>query len=163
MGTSRQLPWIPKGLGDLMESNKKWDQRFLGMAEHIAQWSRDPSTKVGAVVVRPNRTIVSLGFNGFPRGVDDAEERYNDRELKYKLVVHAEANALAAANEDLAGCTIYTFPFPPCSSCAGMIIQSGIQTVIAPEPTPEQIERWGESLRLSCEMFAEAGLTYVTY
>ena len=144
-------------------SRPSWDEFFLGLAKYISTRSRDPSTKVGAVIVRPNKTIVSLGFNGFPRGVDDDEERYNDRELKYKLVVHAEANALVAANEDLEGCTIYTWPFPPCSSCAGLIIQSGIHAVIAPEPTPEQVDRWGDSLRLAVDMFREADVFYKTY
>lgn len=141
----------------------KWDFRFLHLAQHISCWSRDPSTKVGAVIVRPNKTIVSLGFNGFPRGVDDHPARYDNRDLKYKLVVHGEANAIAAANEDLTDCIIYTFPFPPCSSCAGLIIQSGISRVVAPRPTLEQIERWGDSLRLAADMFDEAGLIYKTY
>ena len=70
-----------------------WDRRFLGLAAHIATWSKDPSTKVGAVIVRPNKTIVSVGFNGLPRGVDDLDSRYNERALKYAMTVHAEANA----------------------------------------------------------------------
>lgn len=158
------LDWFNgKSLAEIAGDYEKWDRRFLGMAAHIAGWSRDPSTQVGAVIVHPDKTIASLGFNGFPRGVNDDESRYNDRELKYKLVVHAEANAIVAANTSLRDCKIYTWPFPPCSSCTGLIIQSGITAVVAPEPTAAQIERWGNSFDLSRSMLSEAGVEFITY
>lgn len=138
-----------------MMFNPKWTGRFLDLAEFIAGWSRDPSTKVGAVIVRPDKTIASVGYNGFPRGVDDTHQRYADRETKYGLVVHAEANAIVAASESLEGCTIFTWPFPPCSDCAGLIVQSGIDLVVAPEPNDEQVVRWGKSFELADTIFRE--------
>ncbi len=140
---------------------EKWDSRFLGLAAHISSWSRDPSTRVGAVIVRPNKTIASLGYNGFPRGVDDDPARYKDRTTKYKLVVHGEANAIVAAEESLHGFTIYTWPFPPCVDCAGLIIQAGITRVVAPRPTAEEFERWGDSMTTAGMMFNEAGVENV--
>ena len=75
----------------------KWDHRFIELADHIAQWSKDPSTKVGCVIVGEDREIRSTGFNGFPRGIDDDEERLNNRDLKYPLICHAEENAIMHA------------------------------------------------------------------
>jgi dCMP deaminase len=107
----------------------KWDERFLALAEHVAQWSKDPSKKVGAVVVRPDRTMASIGFNGLPRGVSDSAERYEDRALKYPMIVHAELNAVLTAAEPLTGYTIYAALFP-CNECAKAIIQAGIARVV---------------------------------
>lgn len=132
-----------------------WDERFLGLALHIAQWSKDPSTKCGCVIVRPDKTIASFGYNGFPRNVRDTEERYADRSIKYAMVVHAEANAIINAGEPLNGYTVYT-TFHPCSSCAGMLIQSAIGSIVCPTPTSDQIERWGESFEYARSMLDEA-------
>lgn len=136
----------------------KWDRRFLKLAHHIAKWSKDPSTKVGAIVVGPNKEIRSQGFNGFPRGVLDSEARYSDRAIKYKIVVHAEMNAClhaARIGASLEGCTIYITMFP-CVSCAGAIIQSGISEVVVPDvPVPE---RWSEEAKLSQEILDEANI-----
>ena len=135
----------------------EWDGRFLELAKHVAQWSKDPSTKVGAVITN-GRRIVSVGFNGFPCGVKDDHERYLDRELKYKLIVHAERNAIIFAQQYLFDCTIYTWPFMPCSACAGMIVQSEISRVVAPRATPEQEERWGKEFETARLIFVEAGV-----
>jgi dCMP deaminase len=109
----------------------KWDIRFLELACHISKWSKDPSTQVGAVIV-DGRRIVSLGFNGFPQGVEDTEERLNNRELKYKMVIHAEENAILFAREPLLGYTIYVWPFMTCPTCSSKVVQSGIKRVVAP-------------------------------
>lgn len=109
----------------------KWDRRFLDMAAFVATWSKDPSTQVGAVIVRPDRTIASVGYNGFPRGVSDDDARYADRSLKYPMIVHAEMNAILSAKEPLLGYAIYVTPLAPCATCAGAIIQSGIKRVVA--------------------------------
>ena len=77
--------------------SEKWDRRFLDLASHICGWSKDPSTKVGCVVVGEDREIRSTGFNGFPRGIEDSMERLDDRELKYPLICHAEENAIMHA------------------------------------------------------------------
>ena len=143
-------------MGNNTPSVVKWDGRFLSLAEHVAQWSKDPSTKVGAVIVRPDRTIASVGYNGFPRGVNDHPDLYADREQKYRRVVHAEINAAVSAATDIRGFTLYTWPFLPCERCAVQIIQYGISRVVAPRfDNP----RWDFTLTRS--LFAEANITCV--
>lgn len=132
-----------------------WDKRYLDLAEFVASWSKDPSTKVGAVIVRPDKTIASVGFNGLPRGVEDSEARLLNRDLKYPMTVHAEVNAILHAREPLHGYTIYVAPLNPCSDCAGVIIQSGIKRVVA---RAERNPRWLESNALAQTMFEEAGI-----
>lgn len=136
-----------------MDPNQKWDLRFIDLADYISTWSRDPSRKVGAVIVRPDKTVASLGFNGFPRGVEDTEDRYNDRDTKYKFVCHAEANAILTANERLHGYTLYVSPLYPCHECAKMIIQSGITRVVTRPIIPGS---WSESNQFAEIMFNEA-------
>lgn len=141
-----------------MQHGSKWDERFLDLAAHIGSWSKDPSTQVGAVIVRPDRTIASVGYNGFPRGVDD---NYVTRDDKLLRTVHAEMNAILSSPEKLTGCTIYVFPLCPCSNCAAAIIQSGITTVVHPlmVPRPE----WELSFQASADMFVQAGVRMVAY
>lgn len=136
--------------------DKKWDCRFLEMARLVASWSKDPSTQTGAVVVDANRRVVSVGYNGFARGVLDLPERYADRETKYKMVVHCERNAIIFAKRDLSGCTLYTWPFMSCSVCAGMVINAGIVRCVAPVLPEHLRERWAEDIDLSRRMFLEA-------
>ena len=145
---------ISKGLS-------KWDTRFLALAEHIAQWSKDPSSKVGAVIVDPNRRIISTGYNGFPQGVSDNPHRYDNRDLKYRLIVHSEPNAILQAKCDLTGCTIYAWPFPTCERCAGLIIQAGIVRVVSPSCPDDKAERWSHSLITANGMYQEAGVEVV--
>ena len=133
---------------------KKWDERYINLAKHIADWSKDPSTKVGAVIVDDKGRIVSLGFNGFPQKISD-NERLNDRDEKYNVIVHAEANAILFANKDLSGYTIYTYPFQPCSRCAGLIIQSGIKRVVT---IRDENPRWQKDFHTSEQMLIEAGV-----
>lgn len=144
---------------DKAETISTWDRRFLSVASLIATWSKDPSTKVGAVIVDQERRVVSLGYNGFPKGISD-DKRLDKREIKYKMVVHAECNALLFAAKDLAGCTIYTHPFMPCPTCAGMIIQSGITRVVSLE---NKNWRWQEEFETSRKMFKEAGIDLLEY
>lgn len=131
-----------------------WDKRLLGLAEHVSGWSKDPSTKVGAVIADNNK-IVSVGFNGLPQGVADLPERLHDRQLKYKMIVHGEVNAMHFAERSIRGCTLYTWPFMPCPVCAGQVIQRGISRVVAPY---SDNPRWLESFQLTQEMFKEAGV-----
>lgn len=135
-----------------------WDRFFLGMGEYMATASRDPSTKVGAVIIDEDRRVVACAYNGFPRGCDDDPALYADRARKYRRVVHAERNALVFACRSVKGCTLYTTPFGPCAACAALFIQAGIARVVAPEPTPEIRERWGEELAEAAALFAEAGV-----
>ncbi len=136
-----------------------WDRRLLDLARFVAAWSKDPSTRVGAVIADGKR-VVSLGFNGFPAGCDDAADLYADRETKYRRVVHAELNALLFAGRDVRGCTLYTWPFAPCPRCAGAVIQAGIWRVVAPACPPQIAERWAVELEESRRLFAEANVAF---
>jgi len=138
--------------------NNKWNFWFIGLAKYVASASKDPSTKVGAVIADKDRRVVSLGYNGLPRGVEDSHERLNDRNLKYKMIVHAERNALLFARGSVQGCTIYTWPMMPCATCCSMIIQAGIVRVVAPiSDNP----RWQEDMEISKKLFQEAGVEMV--
>jgi dCMP deaminase len=137
----------------------KWDNRFMLLARHVAMWSKDPSTKVGAVIVDAKRRVIALGYNGFPRGVDDSPERYADRPTKYAHVVHAELNAILNALGPVDGCTLYV-TLEPCTTCAKAIIQSGIARVVLPDregmSRSEVEERWGEDQTTAYQMMDEA-------
>jgi dCMP deaminase len=139
----------------------KWDQRFLRLAHHISGWSKDPSSQVGCVIADDDNKVIGLGYNGFPKGVADTDERLNDRETKYKYVVHSEPNAIANANGGVKGCTAYTYPFAPCSECMKVLITHGIKRVVYPKPSEESRQRWGESWTLASTMAAEVGIELV--
>ena len=134
--------------------NEKWDMRFLRLAQETSTYSKDPSTKVGAVVFK-NKRFISAGFNGFPKKIKDLPERLSDRDLKLKIVIHAELNAILFAKRSLKGCSIAVYPFMPCSSCSSIIIQKGIKRVIAPE---NDNERWKVSFDITKWMLEEAGV-----
>jgi len=139
--------------------NEKWDRRFIDLALHISEWSKDPSTKVGCVVVGEDREIRSTGFNGFPRGIEDSMERLEDRELKYPLICHAEENAIMHAARigiSLKDCTAYV-TWPPCTRCARSLIQAGVTEVVYPDNI-EIPDRWVEDFERSSSMMEEAGV-----
>lgn len=134
----------------------KWAYRFLELAKHVASWSKDPSTQVGAVIVRPEtNTVVGMDYNGFPRGVHDHPDRYANRELKYALVVHAEANAILEAGRAAEGAEIFVWPLFTCNECAKLIIQAGIKKVVSPKPDST---RWANSYDTAMIMYNEAGV-----
>ena len=133
-----------------------WHKRFLDLCEHVATWSKDPSTKLGSVIVDDKKRIVSVGYNGFPRGVEDFEERYEDRPTKYLFVAHAERNALDNAPMMVDNCTMYV-TLLPCNECAKSIIQKGITKVVTYRPTREDVFNWNITLT----MFKEAGVDVV--
>ena len=135
--------------------NAKWVERFINLAAHVATWSKDPSSQVGAVIIRPDRSVASVGFNGLPRAVSDDPARLADRDQKLLYTVHAELNAILAAREPLHGCSIVVYPFQPCAACAAAIIQAGISEVICPE-VPDA-SRWANSFHAARTMFHEAG------
>ena len=140
----------------------KWDQRYLALAKEVSTWSKDPSTQVGAVTVGSKKEVLSQGFNGFPRSIKDSDERYNDRETKYKLVVHAEMNAIYNATysgTSLDGATLYVYGLPICSECAKGIIQVGIKKVVVEKS--KELDNWNESVQLSKKMFDEAGVELI--
>jgi dCMP deaminase len=138
----------------------KWHGRYLELAQQIASWSKDPSSKIGAIAVGSKGQVLAQGYNGFPRGIEDTESRFENKELKYKYVVHAEMNLIYNASYNgvsLDGSTVYVTGLPVCSECAKGLIQVGVQQVIMPtqEDTPD---KWVQSFKLSKELFEEAGV-----
>ncbi len=134
---------------------RKWIERFFQMAELVASWSKDPSTQVGAVITENNR-VVSLGFNGYPHGVGDSADQ-DDRELKLLKTIHAEENAILYAKRDLSGCEIFVTHFP-CPNCAAKIIQTGLSVVHCKAQNEDYMSRWGEKIKISEDMFNDAGV-----
>ncbi len=137
----------------------KWDQRFCELAKYVADWSKDEDAKVGAVVFSKKGGEISVGYNGFPMGVEDSAERLQDKVMKLELIVHAEVNALIAAGARSAGATLYVWGKPICARCAGPIIQSGVKRIVAlsPESVPED-SKWHKTGKYALEMFIEAGI-----
>ena len=138
--------------------------KFIPTAQAAASYSKDPSTKVGAIAIDDDYNIRAQGYNGFPRGVHDTESRLNDREQKYPRIVHAEANLVAMAARSgvsLQGCSVLLTSLHPCSSCAGLLIQAGIKRVFAPHVSENT--RWDASSAVALEMFNEAGVAVYTY
>ena len=142
----------------------KWNRRLLNLAlGEVNMWSKDPSTKVSAVIADKENYVRAVSYNGFPKGVTDSEERLNNRELKYPLVQHAEANAISACARlgiSTNGCTMAVTHLP-CSTCAGLMINAGIKKVITRVPDPEFAARWADAQKLTFDMFTESGVELV--
>jgi len=139
-----------------LDEQRIWDWA-LGMAQHVAKLSKDPSTKVGAVIFDGKRRIISAGYNGLPRGVEDYPSRLHNRDLKLKMTLHAEKNAISFATGQLEGSTIMV-THPCCTQCAALLIQNGVAHVCWPAPTSEFKLRWMDDLALAEQMFNEAGV-----
>ena len=138
----------------------KWDNRWLDMASMVSTWSKDPSTQIGAIAVKDKR-LVSTGYNGFPRGIEDLDDRWNNREEKYKYVVHAEMNCIYNANyhnQSLKGSTMYIVELPVCHECAKGIIQAGVIRVVT--KFKDAPLKWAKSTEITQKMFEEAGIVY---
>jgi dCMP deaminase len=139
------------------ENYLSWDECLMRIAHVIAERSKDPSTQAGAVIVDDNHVVVGLGYNGFPRGVDnktfpwDREGKLS--ETKYAYVVHAEGNAIYNANARTHGCIIYTTLFP-CNECAKTIVQNGIKEVVYENDKYHGNDIWVASRRI----FEAAGI-----
>lgn len=145
-----------------LQRREKWDRRFIDLAQLVSTWSLDPSTKCGAVIVDPLRRIVSTGYNGFPQQMPDDPDEYENRDVKYSQIVHADMNALLFARRSLDGHTIYTWPFLPCDRCFVHLAQAGITRYVAPRPVrPSHIERWGPIIEKTKTYAAKMGLTAV--
>jgi dCMP deaminase len=148
--------------GTMNTIDGKWQARFMGLAKEVSTWSKDFSSQVGAVIVRPDRTICSIGFNGFPRGVEDGSDRIANRDTKLLFTIHAEMNAILSAKEPLKDYSIFVWPFQPCAHCAASIIQSGIREVYCPfNAHLESYERWANSFKAALQMFDEAGVKVI--
>lgn len=155
------------GPGSLMYENLiKWDKRFMELAQQISTWSKDPSSKIGAVIVNDERRILATGYNGFPRGIDDSYERLNNRDEKYPRIIHAEMNALMNAlynGVSVKGATIYVFGLPVCSECTKSVIQAGIKRVVIPN-MKDVPQKWADQWNnMSEPMYREAdvAITYI--
>jgi len=147
----------------LSNEHNSWDHVFLRLAKEVASWSKDPSTKVGAIAVGPKRNVLAQGYNGFPRGIFDYAERYDDKPTKYMYVVHAEMNVIYNATYNgvsLDGASLYIHGLPPCSECAKGIIQVGIKEIIT--ETAGIPKKWQDSWEFSKSMFDEVGITVRT-
>ena len=148
-----------KGISIL--SNEKWDQRYLKLAKEVSLWSKDPSTQIGCIAVNDKGQILATGYNGFPKNIKDSQDRYENKELKYKYIVHGEMNTIYNATHNgvsLDGSTLYVTGLPVCSECAKGVIQVGIRRVYMPKDF--DIKGWSESWELSASMFKEAGVYY---
>lgn len=146
-----------------MTSNKtNWDKRFMDLALHVAQWSKYPGRKVGAVIVDDRRTVVSIGYNGLVRGSNDEDTSKYEKTVKYFWSEHAERNAIYNAARQLIGTTtIYSTLFP-CADCARAIIQCGIRKIISPEPNWDD-EGFAASFKVSYSMMKECGIEVIFY
>ena len=138
----------------------KWDNRWLNIAQLISTWSKDPSTQIAAIAVKDKR-LIATGYNGFPRNIEDLDDRWSNREEKYKYVVHAEMNCIYNANyhnQSLKGSTMYVVGLPVCHECAKGIIQVGVTRVVAHyDKLPL---KWSKSNSITEKMFKEAGVIY---
>ena len=146
---------------DILTLSNKWDIRYLDLAKEIASWSKDPSKQIGAVAIGEKGQVLAQGYNGFPRGIDDSEEKYLDKETKYKYVVHAEMNCIYNATStgaSLQGATLYISGLPTCSECAKGLIQVGVKRVVYQADDIPNI--WAESNERTIDMFSEADISY---
>ncbi len=148
-----------------MRIKSHWHQRYLDLAKYISQWSKDPSKQIGAVVIGSAGQVLTQGYNGFPRGIEDRESDYTDREIKYTKVVHAEMNAIYNASRtgvSLEGSTMYVYGLPVCNECAKGIIQVGIKHIVMKKTYDNSESRWKDSCTLAEQLLTEADVT-ITY
>ena len=148
-------------MNDISTSLNKWDLRYLNLAANVATWSKDPSTKIGAIAIGKKGQVLAQGYNGFPRGIEDTPTRYSIKKQKYKLVVHAEMNVIYNATYNgisLDGSTLYVNGLPVCSDCAKGIIQVGVKKVVMKDT--EIPKQWIESWEETKGMFNEAGIEW---
>ncbi len=140
-----------------------WDERWINTAALQASFSKDRSTKVGAVIVSNDQVVVSMGWNGFPRGCDDNDDSLHERPTKYLWTVHAELNAVlnaARKGRAIENCTLYC-THSPCAACSLLIAQAGIRQVVVPAIQNEDFRaRWLSDLAISQEIFARMKVIY---
>lgn len=137
-----------------------WDDRFMELAVHVSAWSKDRSRQVGCVIVAEDNSVRAIGFNGFPRGLNDEHEERHSRPTKYLWTEHAERNAIYVAAKNgipLNGCRMY-LPWFPCVDCARAIVQAGLVEVVSRQPNFSDA-RWGEEFKVAVELLREAGLS----
>lgn len=143
----------------------KWLTRMIGLAREVGEWSKDESTKVGAVITTPEGRPISWGFNGFPMGVNDDVPERHERPLKYKWVAHAEKNCIdLSMTADMTGFVMFV-TLSPCSVCAQSIIQKKLATVVIDYDGAEDRipERWREDMDNAQVMLKEAGVNVIVH
>lgn len=147
----------------------KWDRRFLDLAKTVGLWSKGPRKHIGAVIVRPDKSVASMGYNGPPRGFDDAAFLAMTRKEQHKVVIHAEQNALLQLHnhekENIRdgftdGYSIYVSPLYPCVNCAMLIVDSGIKRVVAYCGHLDATD-WLESAKESEKLFKANNIDYI--
>jgi dCMP deaminase len=136
----------------------KWNMRYFSLALEVATWSKDPEKQVGAICVSPDKRNLVIGFNGFPVGIKDSEDRLESKALKNKLMVHAEANCIVNGETSLRGWTMHVTK-APCSNCAKLMINARIKNVICPSPGGS----WKEDQLLAISLLKEANIGVVFY
>ena len=141
--------------------NIKWDKRFLSLAHEVSTWSKDPRTQVGCVIVKGKEEPI-VGYNGFPQNIEDSTDRLHDYELKHKLVIHAELNAIFAATRSIEGDTLYC-THPPCIRCTVNIIRKNLGRVVCLTSPPDKMKKHHVDMQLSQELFDEAGIEFFMY
>lgn len=138
--------------------SNEWNDYFLKEAQLKSERSKDPSTQTGAILVRPDKTTCSTGYNGFPKSMPDLPEYYNDRPEKYSRIIHCEMNALIHAYEKVEGYTLYTWPLGPCDRCSPHLLQAGIKCFVFPECG---IDRWQEPIEKTKHYIEQCGCVWI--
>jgi dCMP deaminase len=142
---------------------EKWICRFIKLAEQTASWSKDPRRKVGCLIVDPeSKTILSGGYNGFARGIKD-DLRLEDKVVKNRLIIHAEANTIAAAarnGHSLLGGVAFITNFP-CLQCAGLLLQAGVTAIVCKwDTTFDPTEETRLELLMARNLVEEASISF---
>lgn len=150
-----------------IRGHNTWNDYFFDLCEVISCKSKDPSTKVGAVIVNSGNSIISTGYNGFPIGVDDSIVSRFERPEKYTWTCHAEENAIAfAARNGIStnGARLYCNRLPCCAKCTRLALQAGImQFAILSDVSEDTLGRWREENEIAIKMINESGATMNIY
>lgn len=114
------------------DKQREWDEYFMRIAETVATKSKDPSSKMGCVIVDARKRVVSLGYNGMIQNADEAKMTLSERPMKYYFAIHSEMNAILFAHQDLTGCTVYN-RVATCENCLKYCLQAGIKRFVYEE------------------------------
>lgn len=159
------MPFPPPGVLDqIIRHNeatdpRSWPRKFLSLVLTVADWSKDRSRKTACIIAGPAHDVRAMGYNGFPRGVDDDVVARHERPAKYHWTEHAERNAIynaARSGVALENCTAYMHWYP-CADCARALVQAGISTIWCVEPEWDD-ETYKDSFAVVPVMFQEAGV-----
>lgn len=150
----------------LPHPTQKWDERFLGVSREVSSWSKDPSTKVGAIAVDAQRKIVAQGYNGFPKNCNDSVEFYNNRDAKYARIIHAETNVICNACNSRIGlqdATIYIYGMYPCPECVKLLAQVQVARIVFQIGETQNLEKWKVDFETSKSLMRELHIGFTHY